>query len=53
MATLVAGVIIMNIAAIVGAYVSVKVSITELKVRSIQMEKDINNLGAILRELRN
>jgi prefoldin subunit 5 len=52
-ATLVAGVILANIGAIVSAFVSVRVAVERLKVTVDNLEKDVDALAGMIRQLQN
>ncbi len=52
-ATVVAGVIMANLGFIIGAYVSVKVSIAKLEVIVGTLSKDVDALGGKIRQVQN
>ena len=49
-ATLIAGVLIANIGGLLAFVINVKVSITRLETKFESAEKDINNLGNLIRK---
>lgn len=47
-AVILAGLVLGNIAALIGSYISLRVSLAELRVKVDRLEKDNDNLGQIL-----
>lgn len=48
-ATILAGIVVANLAAFLGAYVSIKVSLARLEVKVDKLERDANNLGEMIK----